>query len=329
MLTIFLLKGGDKDYTSPMNQNLKDFVEFSSEVGQALHAGQAVVALESTVIAHGLPQPLNLEVAASMESIVRERRATPATIAILDGKIKVGLTDEERERVGTVSDISKASLRDLSLVLARRGNAATTVSATAYIASLVGIKVFATGGIGGVHRGWSGTMDISADLPALASISIVTVCAGAKSVLDLPATLEYLETLGVPVLGFGTDSFPAFYNPATDPPLRVDERVDTAEQVADIFLMRRRLGQEGAVLVCVPLPADRALNNADVERAVHQALRDAAAEGVTGRDVTPFLLSTLARTTGGRSLAANRALLENNAGVAADISRAITPPQYV
>ena len=294
-----------------------------------MREGRAIVALESTVIAHGLPHPTNLETAARMEAIVRERGSTPATIAILDGKIHVGLSDAELERVGTANDITKASLRDLPLLLARGGSGATTVSATAYLAAQVGIKVFATGGIGGVHRGWEATMDISADLPALASTPIVTVCAGAKSVLDLPATLEWLETHGVPVLGYCTDYFPAFYTSSATPPLRVDARVETAAEVASIFSMRRKLGLDGSILVCAPLPAQAALPEEEVEDAINKALEDAATQGIKGRDVTPFLLSRLARTTQGRSLTANRALLENNAAIAAEISRAISPPRFV
>jgi pseudouridine-5'-phosphate glycosidase len=311
-----------------MNQQLIDITEFAPEVGWALREGRPVVALESTVIAHGLPHPINLETAARMEAIVREKGATPATIAILDGKIHVGLSEAERERVGTAKDITKASLRDLPLLLSRGGSGGTTVSATAHLAAQMGIKVFATGGIGGVHRGWEATMDISADLPALASTPIVTVCAGAKSVLDLPATLEWLETHGVPVLGYRTDYFPTFYTPMTDPPLRVDARIETAAEVASIFAMRCKLGLQGGVLVCAPLPAEVALRNEEVEEAINLALADASAQGIKGRDVTPFLLSALARTTQGRSLTANRALLENNAAIAAEISRAISPPQY-
>jgi pseudouridine-5'-phosphate glycosidase len=288
-----------------------------------------VVALESTVIAHGLPHPLNLEVAARVEAIVREHDAVPATIAILDGKIHVGITTAELERVGTSKDISKASLRDLAVLLARKESGATTVSATAHIAALVGIKVFATGGIGGVHRGWERSLDISADLPALANTPIVTVCAGAKSVLDLPATLEWLETYGVPVLGYRTPHFPAFYTRSTDPPLPVDATVETPEEVAAIFKMRARLGFDGGLLVCQPLPADLALDNASIDAAIQSALKDATAQGIRGRAVTPFLLSALSRSTEGHSLAANRALLENNAALAAEISRAITPPNYV
>lgn len=308
---------------------LRDALVLSPEVGNALREGRAVVALESTVIAHGLPHPLNLEVAASMENIVREGQATPATIAILDGKVHIGLSAAELERVGTATDISKASLRDLPLLLARGTNGATTVSATSYLASLVGIHVFATGGIGGVHSGWESSMDISADLPALASTPVITVCAGAKSVLDLPATLEWLETHAVPVLGYGTDTFPAFYTRSTNPPLPVDARVQTAPEVAAIFKMRRRLGLEGAVLLCVPIPEDAALKSSDVEADVARALQAAEAQGIKGRAVTPFLLSNMAEATGGRSLIANRLLLENNARVAADVSRALNPPQFV
>lgn len=308
---------------------MRDLVVLAPDVGQALREGRAVVALESTVIAHGLPHPLNLEVAASMEQIVGAGRATPATIAILDGKIHIGLSDAELERVGTANDISKASLRDLPLLLARGTSGATTVSATAYLAALAGIKVFATGGIGGVHRGWETSLDISADLPALASTPIVTVCAGAKSVLDLPATLEWLETHAVPVLGYGTDTFPAFYTRSTVPPLPVDARVETAQEVADIFNMRWRVGLKGAVLLCVPLPEEAALKSSDVEADVASALQAAAAQGIKGRAVTPFLLNNMAEATGGRSLLANRILLENNARVAAEVSRALNPMQFV
>jgi pseudouridine-5'-phosphate glycosidase len=264
-----------------------------------------------------------------MEALVRAGGATPATLAVLDGKIHVGLTPGELERVGTSHDISKASLRDLPILLARGASGATTVSSTAHLAALAGIKVFATGGIGGVHRGWESTMDISADLPALAGTRIVTVCAGAKSVLDLPATLEWLETHGVPVLGYGTDVFPAFYTRSTQPALPVDVSVNTPEEVAAIYRMRARPGFDGAVLVCQPLPADVALDNDMVESAIQSALKDAAGQGIKGREVTPFLLSALSRATEGRSLTANRALLENNATLAAAISKAITPGTYV
>ncbi|HYP20889.1 MAG TPA: pseudouridine-5'-phosphate glycosidase [Chloroflexia bacterium] len=312
-----------------LREQLRGLVVFAPEVGEALRQGRAVVALESTVIAHGLPRPANLEVAASMERIVREGRAVPATIAILDGRVHYGLSGEELERVGTAGDIHKASLRDLPLLLASKASGATTVSATAHLAALAGIKVFATGGVGGVHRNWESTLDISADLPALASTPVVTVCAGAKSVLDLPATLEWLETHGVPVLGYRTGTFPAFYTRTTNPPLRVDLSVETAEEVAAIFNMRQRLNLVGGVLVCQPLPEAEALDNQEIEDAIESALRDARSQGIKGREVTPYLLGNLARTTSGRSLTANRLLLENNARLAAEISRALNPQQYV
>lgn len=314
---------------SNLREGLRGLVVFTPEVGEAVRQGRAVVALESTVIAHGLPYPTNLEVAASMERIVRAGGAVPSTIAILDGKVHYGLNDEELERVGTASDIHKASLRDLALLLAGKASGATTVSATAHLASLVGIKVFATGGIGGVHRNWESTLDISADLPTLASTPVITVCAGAKSVLDLPATLEWLETHGVPVLGYRTRTFPAFYTRTTNPPLPVDATVETAREVAEIFKMRQRIGLEGGLLVCQPLPEEHALHNNEIEEAIESALRDAGSQGIKGHEVTPFLLGNLARTTSGSSLTANRLLLENNAHLAAEISRALNPPQYV
>lgn len=312
-----------------MNPNLRNIIVYSQEVGQALSEQKPIVALESTVIAHGLPHPTNLEVAARMEDIVRQKGAVPATIAVLDGKVHLGLTEKERERVGTDKSISKASLRDLPVLLAQGKSGATTVSATAHMASLGGIKVFATGGIGGVHRGWENSMDVSPDLPALASTPIVVVCAGAKSVLDIPATLEWLETHGVPVLGYRTDNFPAFYTPVSDPPRPVDARVDNAHDVAEIMKMRGRVNLEGAVLVCVPVPKQAALGQDEVTAAIEAALKDAEQQGIKGREVTPFLLGTLARTTEGRTLAANTALLENNAGVAAEIARAMSTAVYI
>ncbi|MGA7730963.1 MAG: pseudouridine-5'-phosphate glycosidase [Chloroflexia bacterium] len=312
-----------------MNRELTDLMVYSPEVAAALNQHRALVALESTVIAHGLPHPLNLEVARGMEARVRDGGATPATLGILNGKIHIGLTPEELERMGTASDVAKASLRDLPILLARGGNGATTVSSTAHLAWLAGIKVFATGGIGGVHRGWEGTLDISADLPALASAPVVTVCAGAKSVLDLPATLEWLETHGVPVLGYRTDLFPAFYTRTTEPPIPVDAQVNSPEEVAEIYRMRLRLKLEGGVLVCQSLPEESALDNALVESAIQDALAQATAQDIKGRAVTPFLLGALSRATGGRSLQANRLLLENNATLAAAISRAITPARFV
>ena len=312
-----------------MDPYLKQILRYSPEAAQALREKRAVVALESTVIAHGLPHPVNLEVAARMEEIVRKHGATPATIAILDGAIHIGLTDQERERVGTEDDIAKASLRDLPVLLAKGGSGATTVSATAFLAAQAGIKVFATGGIGGVHRGWETSMDISPDLPALANTQIITVCAGAKSVLDIPATIEWLETNGVSVLGYRTDRFPAFYTPVYDASVGVDARVDTAEEVAQIFRTRAAIGLKGGLLVCVPIPTHAALTRSEVGESIEAALKEAQERGIKGRAVTPYLLNALSKATGGRTLTANRALLENNAGVAADISKAVTPAAYV
>lgn len=311
-----------------MNKDLQDLLVYTPEVAAALHDHRPIVALESTVIAHGLPHPINLEVARAMEALVREGGAIPATLAILDGKIHAGLTSDELERVGTAHDIAKASLRDLPLLIARKANGATTVSSTAHLAYLAGIRVFATGGIGGVHRGWETSMDISADLPALAATPIITVCAGAKSVLDLPATLEWLETHGVPVLGYNTDVFPAFYTRATEPSLPVDANVATPEEVAAIFRMRQRLSLQGGVLVCQPLPEQDALDNKMVESAIQIALSEAASQNIKGRAVTPFLLSALSRVTEGRSLKANQTLLRNNAVLAASISRALIPANF-
>ena len=312
-----------------MDQNIKDLVQLAPEVGQALLEKRPVVALESTVIAHGLPQPMNLQAATRIEQTIRQRGATPATIAILDGKIRYGLNERELERLATAGNITKASQRDLPLLLARRGNGATTVSATVFLAALLGVKVLATGGIGGVHRDWQRSMDISTDLPTLANTSMVVVCAGAKSVLDIPATLEWLETHGVPVLGYRTDRFPGFYTPVTEPSLPIDLRVERTEDIAKIFELRRRLGMKGSVLVCVPIPSHAALTQREVDQAIAVALQAATEEDVRGRDLTPFLLESLSKTTGGRSLSANLTLLVNNASVAADISKAVTPTEYV
>jgi pseudouridylate synthase len=241
-----------------MNSELRKMVYFSEEASVALREGLPVVALESTVIAHGLPRPMNIETALEMEAAVRDGGATPATIAVLDGRVHIGLTRDELERVGAGEGVGKASLRDLPILLARGESGGTTVSATAHLAAQVGIKVFATGGIGGVHRGWGDTLDISADLPALAEIPIVTVCAGAKSVLDLPATLEWLESHGVTVLGYRTHHFPAFYSPSTEPPLPVDTRVDETREVAETLKARAALASVGACSSACPRPPRRA-----------------------------------------------------------------------
>lgn len=299
-----------------------DYCVVTAEVAAALREGQPVVALESTVISHGLPYPANLETARALEAAVRTEGAVPATIAVLDGRIRVGLEAADFDRLAAGAGIAKISRRDLPLVLARGGDGATTVSATMIAARLVGISVFATGGIGGVHRGAETTLDISADLEELARTDVAVVCAGAKAILDLPKTLEYLETRGVPVVGFGTDRFPAFYTARCDLP--VDCRVDTPEEVARVLHAKWQLGLSGGVLIAVPIPESAALDATAVEEAIAQAVREAEQAGIRGRDLTPFLLSRLEVLTQGDSLTANRALLLNNATVGARIAIAFT-----
>nr|HID13130.1 pseudouridine-5'-phosphate glycosidase [Anaerolineae bacterium] len=304
------------------------------EVAQALAASRPVVALESALITHGFPPPANLDIARRMEATVREEGALPATVAVLEGQARVGLSDEElaylawgrlsmppgQARKPVPRTIRRVSLRDLPLVLAQTASGGTTVAATMYLAHRAGICVFATGGIGGVHRGHP--EDVSADLPALASIPIVVVCAGAKSILDLPRTLEVLETHGVPVVGYGTEEFPAFYSRRSG--LRVDARVETPEEVARMARARAELGLPAALLVCVPVPASDELPAAEAEAAIAQAVQEAEAAGVSGKPLTPFLLARLVELTGGRAQRANEALLVNNARVAARIARALT-----
>ncbi len=294
-------------------------LHLSNSVRTALDQHLPIVALESTLITHGLPRPVNLEVARRLEAIVRDQGAVPATIAILDGQIHAGLEAHELERLANLDAVRKVSRRDLPIVTALQGNGATTVAATMWVAAQAGIRVFATGGIGGVHRGQP--FDVSADLPELAQTPVVVVCAGAKAILDLPLTLEWLETHGVPVLGFGTDTFPAFYSRSSGLP--VDARCDTAEQAAAIIRAKFELGLAGGVLIGVPVPEEFAVPNADIEPAIQQALQLAEAEHIRGTAITPFLLKHVSELTGGESQKANVALLENNARVAAQIAKAL------
>ncbi|MFQ5747523.1 MAG: pseudouridine-5'-phosphate glycosidase [Gemmatimonadota bacterium] len=293
-------------------------IDVRPEVARALEAGAAVVALESTVIAHGLPHPRGVEAALGMESAVREEGALPATIAILAGRVCVGLTPEE---IGALAggEVRKVSCRDLASVIAGGETGATTVAATARVATRAGIRVFATGGIGGVHRGGEESLDVSADLVELARSSVAVVCAGAKAILDLRRTLEMLETLGVPVIGYGTDELPAFY--ATESGLAVPHRADTPEEVARLLDAQWGLGP-GGVVVAVPPPAAEALEREEMEALVARALADAGDAGIDGAELTPYLLAHLAEASGGRTLAANLALLARNARVAARIARA-------
>jgi pseudouridine-5'-phosphate glycosidase len=295
-------------------------MQLSPEVNAALNEGRAVVALESTVIAHGLPRPQNLETALRLEEIVREGGAVPATIAILKGRLHVGLDLEQLEHIATSEDIHKLSRRDLPLAVANSWDGATTVATTSWVAERAGIRVFATGGIGGVHRG--ALPDVSADLPELARVSLVVVCSGAKIVLDLEATREWLETYGITVVGYGCDEMPAFYSRRSGLP--VDARVETFAEAASIADARRRLGLEGATLVTVPVPAAAEVPLDDLQSILQQALAQAAQEGIAGRDLTPFLLSRMALHSDGATLKANIALLENNARVAAGIALAMS-----
>lgn len=286
------------------------------EVTEALAAGHPVVALESTVISHGLPYPRNLKVARGMEEAVRSAGAVPATIAVIGGRLRAGLDAAALERLATSRDVRKCSRRDLPIALASGCDGATTVAGTMYAAHLAGIRVFATGGIGGVHRGHP--FDISADLPELAQTPVTVVCAGAKAILDLPLTLEYLETHGVPVIGYGTDELPSFYTRTSG--LRIDRRCDTPAEVAAIVRAQRALGLPTGALVTVPVPVADELPAAEAEAAIAQALAEADARGVQGKDVTPFLLARVSELTGAKSQRANIALLMNNARVAAQIA---------
>jgi pseudouridine-5'-phosphate glycosidase len=281
------------------------------------------VALESTVIAHGLPYPTNLETARTMEAVVRDHGATPATIAILGGRLRVGLTDSELEFLATASGIRKASRRDLPIVVAQETDGATTVAGTATIAAWAGIEVFATGGIGGVHFG--AIPDVSNDLPTLASIPVTVVCSGAKSILDLRATVEWLETAGVPVIGYRCDGFPAFYSRQSGLP--VDTRVDTPDEAAAVVQASQRLGMPGGILVTVPVPDWAEVPTHRLQPAIEAALSVSEAQQIEGSSATPFLLKRIAEETNGQSLRANVALLENNAAVAAQIAVALKRPE--
>ncbi|MGQ9368880.1 pseudouridine-5'-phosphate glycosidase [Azospirillum sp. A39] len=300
---------------------MHEYLSIAPDVAAALAARRPVVALESTVIAHGMPHPRNLETARALEALVREEGAVPATVAVLDGRIRVGLDDEDLQRLAAGGHaVRKLSRRDLPVALAARADGATTVAATMIAARLAGIAVFATGGIGGVHRGAETSYDVSADLDELARTDVCVVCAGAKAVLDLPKTLEYLETRGVPVLGLGTGTFPAFY--ARSSGLPVSHRCDSPDEVARVLHAKWRLGLGGGVLATVPIPAEAAIDAEETEAAIARALADAQSEGVVGAAVTPYLLARLEDITQGRSLEANVALIANNARTAARIAAA-------
>lgn len=300
---------------------LKKWLEYSQEVIEAKKAGKPVVALESTIISHGMPYPQNVKTARDVEQIIRENGAVPATIAILDGKIKVGLSDEELEYLGQSKDVEKASRRDLPYLLSAKKNGATTVAATMICAELAEIEVFVTGGIGGVHREAETTMDISADLQELAKTNVAVVCAGAKSILDLGLTLEYLETQGVPVIGYGTESLPAFYTRTS--PFDVNFRLDTPESIAEMIQTKWELGLDGGIVVANPIPEEDAMEEGLIANVIEKALSEARDKQIGGKQVTPFLLGKVKELTDGKSLVANIALVKNNARVGAKIAASL------
>jgi len=295
-------------------------LKFNQEVAAAIAEKKPIVALESTVIAHGLPYPKNLETAYSLEKIVRENGACPATIAVFDGEFCIGLNENQIERLATDKTIRKISRRDLPIAVGKKLNCATTVATTAFVANLANIKVFATGGIGGVHRGYD--WDVSADLPELAQTPITVVCSGAKIVLDLPATREWLETNGIPVLGWQCDELPAFYSRTSG--LSIDERVETAREIAEIARARDELNLKNAILVTVPVPEKFEIEREELEKILHESLKLADEKKISGKEITPFLLSQMSEKSAGKTLAANIALLENNARVAAQIAAEIS-----
>lgn len=298
---------------------LEKFISINNEVKEALENGKAVVALESTIISHGMPYPQNVETALAAEKVVRENGAIPATIAILDGILKVGLTKDEIEKLGKLGrDAAKVSTRDIPYIVSKKGNGATTVSATSCIAQMAGIKVFATGGIGGVHRGAETTMDISADLEELASTNICVVCAGAKSILDLPKTIEYLETKRVEVIGYKTEVLPAFYTSKSD--VLVNHKLDTPEEIAKLLYTKWSLNLKGGVLVTNPIPEEYSMDKEIIDKAINEALEEMDKLGIIGNQTTPYLLGKIKDLTHGSSLDSNIKLVFNNCKLASQIA---------
>ena len=299
--------------------NLNPYIDIAPEVKAALEAGKPVVALESTIISHGMPYPQNVETALNVEKIVRENGAVPATIAIIGGRLKAGLSEEEITYLGKKGyGVTKASRRDLPVLIARKADGATTVATTMIIAAMAGIRVFATGGIGGVHRGAETTMDISADLEELAQTGVLVVCAGAKSILDLGLTLEYLETKGVPVIGYQTEELPAFYTRKSG--FGVDYRIDTPDEIAAAFRAKIDMGLKGGMLVTNPIPEEYSMDFDVINKAIDEAVAESKAKGIHGKETTPFLLAKIKDITGGDSLASNIRLVYNNAALAAQIA---------
>ena len=301
---------------------LNRYLDISTEVKEALEQGKPVVALESTIISHGMPYPQNVETAMNVEKLIRENGAVPATIAIIKGRLKAGLTAEEIDYLGRAGHaVPKASRRDLPVLVAKGGDGACTVTTTMMIAHMAGIQVFATGGIGGVHRGAETTMDISADLEELGQTPVMVVCAGAKSILDLGLTLEYLETKGVPVIGYGTNELPAFYTRKSG--FGVDYELDTPEELAAAFHAERELGMKNGMLVTNPIPEKYSMDHKVIDKAIEQALAEAKAQGIHGKETTPFLLAKVKDLTGGDSLESNIQLVYNNAVLGAKTACAL------
>ena len=295
---------------------MNKYLDISPEVAEALNSGKPVVALESTIISHGMPYPRNVETALLVEQTIRENGAVPATIAIIGGRLKAGLSKDEIEYLGKSGrNVAKTSRRDIAALVARKADGATTVTTTMMIAHMAGISIFATGGIGGVHRGAEVTMDISADLEELGNTPVMVVCAGAKSILDLGLTLEYLETKGVPVVGYGTDELPAFYTRHSG--FGVDYRADSPEELAAMFKAQRDLGLKGGMLFTNPIPEEYSMDKAVIDAAIDQAIKEASEKGIKGKETTPFLLAKVVELTGGDSLDSNIALVLNNARLAA------------
>ena len=303
--------------------SLNKYLDIAPEVQAALDEGRPMVALESTIISHGMPYPQNVETALNVENILREGGAVPATVAIIGGRLKAGLTAEEIDYLGrTGSGVTKASRRDLPVLVAKKMDGATTVTTTMMIAAMAGIEVFATGGIGGVHRGAETTMDISADLEELAQTPVMVICAGAKSILDLGLTLEYLETKGVTVIGYGTKELPAFYTSHSG--FGVDYELDTPEELAQAFHVKRELGMKGGMLVTNPIPEEYAMDAGVINKAIDQAVAESVEKGIHGKAATPFLLARVKELTGGDSLDSNIQLVYNNARLAAKTACALT-----
>lgn len=297
---------------------LKNYLDVKEEVRLALEHNQPVVALESTIISHGMPYPQNVEMAKKVEAIIRSEGAVPATIAIMNGKIKIGLTDEDLEVFAKSKEVAKVSRRDLASIVAKKSLGATTVASTMMCAEMAGIKFFVTGGIGGVHRGYEETLDVSADLEELAQTNVNVICAGAKAILDLPRTMEFLETKGVPVVGYQTDVLPAFYTRTSN--IKLPLSVENVEELAAMIHVKEELSLKGGVLIANPIPESDSLDETYINEIIDNAIEQSFKDGITGKDTTPYLLKTIVEKTQGKSLEANLALVYNNAKIGAKLA---------